>query len=450
MPRPNAETLLTTILEGIGLPFYAVDRDWKIYLYNGAAERHFGKPAAEMIGSTFWQHYPEEETVERGRLLHDAMARRQTVNGETMSLTGRYVSYVMFPLGDGLGVFVRDITDRREAERTRHEAEEALRKRSAELEAVLETVPTAVWFTTDREMRNVVGNRRAIELLRLPRAIDLSNALDRPENFSVFRDGVEVPPHQRPLHRAARGETVPDEVLEIHFDTGERRMLLLRAAPLHSKTGELQGAVCAAADVTERHRYEDHLKLLLNELNHRVKNTLAVVQSIAALTLKDTDPGARAAFEERLLTLSAVHSLLTDESWQGASIASVVGASLRAARERVSFAGDDLRLKAKSAVALSMALNELGTNALKYGALSTERGAVTVRWTTGDGRFRLRWEETDGPAVAEPSRRGFGSRMIERGLAAELQGEVRIDWRPEGVVCTIDAPIEAIRERDAA
>src|SRR4051812_13261805 len=213
MPRPDAETLLVTILEGIGLPFYAVDGDWKIYLFNGAAERHFGKPAAEMIGTTFWQHYPEEETVERGRLLHDAMTRRQTVKGETMSLTGRYVSYTMFPLGDGLGVFVRDVTDRREAEHQRQEAEEALRKRSAELEAVRETIPTAVGFTPDRDMRNVRGNRRAIELLRLPRAVDLSNALNRREGFTVFRDGVEVPPHARPLHRAARGETVPDEVL---------------------------------------------------------------------------------------------------------------------------------------------------------------------------------------------------------------------------------------------
>jgi len=449
MPRPDAETLLTTILEGIGLPFYAVDKNWRIYLYNGAAERHFGKPAAEMIGTTFWQHYPEEEAVERGRLLHDAMTRREPVKGETMSLTGRYVSYVMFPLGDGLGVFVRDVTDRREADRKRQEAEEALRKRSAELEAVLETIPTAVWFTTDREMRNVIGNRRAIELLRLPRTVDLSNALNRPSGFAVFRDGVEVPPQDRPLHRAAQGETVSNEVLEVRFDNGDRRMLLMRAAPLRDKNGALQGAVAAAADVTERHRYEEHLKLLLNELNHRVKNTLAIVQSIAALTLKDIDAGARAAFEERLMTLSAVHSLLTDESWHGASIASVVAASLRTARERVSFAGDDLQLKPKSAVALSMALNELGTNALKYGALSTERGRVAVRWSTDGGRFRLSWKETGGPTVAEPSRRGFGSRLIERGLASELQGEVRIHWRPEGVVCTIDAPLEAIREHDS-
>ncbi|HEY2872093.1 MAG TPA: PAS domain-containing protein [Reyranella sp.] len=446
----DAETLLATILEGIGLPFYAVDKDWRITLYNRAAERHFGQPAETMIGTGLWDHFAEDRSTERGRLLHKAMAERATLKGETLSLTGRHVSYVMFPLGDGLGVFVRDVTDRRNAETQREEARDALRKRSAELEAVLETIPTAVWFTTDRELRHVIGNRRAIDLLRIPRELDLSSALNRPVGFTVFREGIELPTEERPLHRAARGETVPEELLEVRFDNGDRRMLLMRAAPLRSESGDLQGGVAAAADVTERHRYEDHLKLLLNELNHRVKNTLAIVQSIATLTLKDVSPDARAAFEERLLNLSAVHNLLTDERWNSTSLAAVARTSLRTARERVSFAGDDLRLRPKSAVALSMALHELSTNALKYGALSTERGRVSVQWTTDHGRFRLRWQETGGPPVSPPEHRGFGSRMIERGLAAELQGEVRIDWQPQGVVCTIDAPIEAIHDEGSA
>ena len=375
------------------------------------------------------------------------MARREIVRGETMSLVGRYVSYVMFPLGDGLGVVFRDVTDRRIAEKQRELAEDALRARSAELEAVLETIPTAVWFTTDPELRNVIGNRRATELLRMSREADLSSALNQPVHFTVFRDGEPLAPDDRPLHRAARGEVVANELLEIRFDDDERRMILMRAAPLRNSAGELQGAVAAAADVTERHHHENHLKLLVNELNHRVKNTLAIVQSIATLTLKDVDPVVRAAFEQRLLTLSAAHGLLTDESWDGAHLAAVARASLRAAHERISFEGEDLRLKPKSAVALSMALHELGTNALKYGALSVEQGSVAVRWSTGGDRFRLRWEERGGPPVSPPTHRGFGSRMIERGLAAELRGEARIDWRPEGVVCTIDAPLVAIHEK---
>lgn len=442
----DAETLLATILDGIGQPFYAVDRSWRIYLYNRDAARHFGRTAEQMIGTTIWENFPQDVDAERGNILKDAMARREIVRGETMSLVGRYVSYVLFPLGDGLGIVFRDVTDRRLAEKQREIAEEALRKRSAELEAVLETIPTAVWFTTDPELRNVIGNRRATELLRMSREADLSSTLNQPVNFTVFRGGREIAPDARPLHRAARGEEVTDEMLEIRFDDGDRKILLMRAAPLRDAAGGLQGAVAAAADITERHRYEDHLKLLLNELNHRVKNTLAIVQSIATLTLKDVDPGVRAAFEQRLLTLSAAHGLLTDESWDCAHLDAVARASLRAAHERVSFEGEDIRLKPKSAVALSMALHELGTNALKYGALSVERGSVTVRWSTSDGRFRLRWEEKGGPPVSPPAHRGFGSRMIERGLAAELRGEARIDWRPEGVVCIIDAPLVAIHE----
>lgn len=443
----DAETLLATILDGIGQPFYAVDRNWRIYLYNHDAAQHFGRSAERMIGTTIWENFPQDIDAERGRILRDVMARREIVRGETMSLVGRYVSYVLFPLGDGLGIVVRDVTDRRNAERQRELAEEALRKRSAELEAVLETIPTAVWFTTDPELRNVVGNRRATELLRMSREADLSSALNQPVHFDVFRNGTSVPPEERPLHRAARGEVVTDELLEVRFHDDDRRMILMRAAPLRNAAGELQGAVAAAADVTERHRHEEHLQLLVNELNHRVKNTLAIVQSIATLTLKDVDPAVRAAFEERLLTLSAAHSLLTDESWDGAHLAAVARASLRAERDRIRFEGDDLRLRPKSAVALSMALHELGTNALKYGALSVEHGTVAVRWSTSGGRFRLRWEERGGPTVVPPARRGFGSRMIEHGLAAELRGEARIDWRPEGVVCTIDAPLVAIHEK---
>jgi two-component sensor histidine kinase len=108
--------------------------------------------------------------------------------------------------------------------------------------------------------------------------------------------------------------------------------------------------------------------------------------------------------------------------------------------------GEDLRLRPDAVQNLGFALFELGTNAVKYGALSTGQGSVAVRWTTDDGRFRLRWEEKDGPPVAAPTRQGFGTLMIERGLAAELQGDVRIDYRPAGVVCTIDAPLDVLRE----
>jgi two-component sensor histidine kinase len=452
----DPETLLTTIVEGIGQPFYVVDRDWRFTMFNSAAARHFKRTADEVLGRELWDVFAGDRDAERGRILQQAMASRRTVTGEAVSMmSGLIVSYCMFPVGDGLGVIFYDVSDRRRAEIDRDAAEAALRKRTAELETVLETIPTAVWFSQDREMQHIVGNRRAAELLRMPTrsAASLSAPPGERPAYRFYRKGVEAPADTLPMQRASRGEEVDNEILEVRFEDGEHRTLLLRAAPLRDPSGIVQGAVCAAADVTERHRYEDHLKLVLNELNHRVKNTLAIVQSIATLTLKDGDPAARADFEQRLLALSAVHNLLTDENWDGARLHAVARASLKThlggPRERISYTGEDLRMRPKSAVAISIALHELGTNAMKYGALSTERGSVAVRWTIDDERFRLTWEEIGGPPVQPPTRRGFGSRMIERGLAVELQGTATIHYRPTGVVCAIDAPIAAIREGTA-
>jgi PAS domain S-box-containing protein len=449
----DAETLLNTIVEGLGQPFYAVDSDWRVTIYNEEAARHFGRPPAEVLGRNLWDAFPQDLNTERARILLKAMARRTMLRGETLSMMGeRWVSYCIFPLGEGLGITFRNITDKRRAEEQRDQAEDALRKRTVELETVLETIPTAVLFTYDRQARNIIGNRRAVELLRLPKGTSpsLNTPLHGWPTYRFFRDGAEIALETLPLQRAARGEQVGNEVLEIQFDDGERKTLLLRAAPLRSASGEQQGAVCAVADVTERHRYEDHLKLMLNELNHRVKNTLAIVQSIATLTLKDIDPAARRQFGQRLMTLSAVHNLLTDASWDGAQLAAVIRASLEAhlsgKQERLRFEGEDFRLRPKSAIALSIALHELGTNAVKYGALSTEEGSVVLRSTIEADRFRLSWQEQGGPPVVIPERSGFGSRMIERGLAAELSGQVRIDYSPQGVICTIDAPIDAVRE----
>ena len=447
----DPQTLLTTILEGIGQPLYVVDRDWRFVFYNSAAARYFNRPASEMLGRTLWEGLSDRDSV-RGRLLSEAMEQRKHVSGETVSLVGgNIVSYSIFPVGEGLGVMFYDVSDRRRAEADRDAAEAALRKRTVELETILETIPTAVWFTSDRDVHHLVANPRAKELLRMPgrSGATLSAPESERPTYRFFKNGIEIATEALPMQRAARGEEV-GETLEARFADGERRTLLMRAAPLRDAEGKVQGAVCAAADVTERLRYEDHLKLLVNELNHRVKNTLAIVQSIAALTLKDTDDTVRADFEQRLLALSAVHNLLTDANWDGARLLAVTQASLKAhlggLRERISFSGEDFRMRPKSAVAISIALHELGTNALKYGALSSERGSVAVRWTINGGRFRLTWEEIGGPPVHPPSSKGFGSRMIERGLAVELQGSAKIDYRPTGVVCAIDAPLSVIQE----
>jgi two-component sensor histidine kinase len=198
-------------------------------------------------------------------------------------------------------------------------------------------------------------------------------------------------------------------------------------------------------------RAAEHQRLLINELNHRVKNTLATVQSITAQTLRtaETTDVAREAVEMRLLALSRAHDVLTRENWEGANLVEVVREALAPyqvhGESRFHIEGRDLRLTPRMALALAMALQELATNAVKYGALSNKAGAIGVSWTVKNGaappRLILTWAEAGGPPVSPPRRRGFGSRLIERSLAQDLDGHVEIAFAPTGVICTVDAPV---------
>ena len=309
--------------------------------------------------------------------------------------------------------------------------------REVELETILDGLGEG-FYSVDKDWRITRFNNEAATHFRKTASEMIGRKL-----WEVFPTAADTDLGRMFLETMASRQTIRSEAQSVLVGP---RWLAYRLFPL----GDGMGIVFR--DVTDRKSAETHRELLLNELNHRVKNTLTMVQSIAAQTFKGVDLGARQDFEDRLLTLSNVHSLLTDESWESADLHDVVRASLKphlgADRVRLTFAGPDFRLQPKSAVALSMALHELGTNALKYGALSTESGRVALGWSTEGGHFRLRWEERGGPAVKPPGRTGFGARMIERGLAAELQGEVKLVYAPAGVVCTIDAPLAAIEDKD--
>ncbi|WP_192556360.1 ATP-binding protein [Dyella acidiphila] len=226
-----------------------------------------------------------------------------------------------------------------------------------------------------------------------------------------------------------------------------------RAVPLLDSHGEILEWFGTATDITQRKQHEERQQLLLNELNHRVKNTLAAVHSIVLQTLRNSKnaPDARALIGDRLAALSQAHDILTQRHWEGALLSEVilhaVKPNLAGANERVQIAGSDVWVPPKFALALSLAFHELCTNAIKYGALSNDSGRVQIEWTLRNKDnthyLQLRWEEFDGPPVTPPTRMGFGSRLIERGLRQDLDGEVKVDYAPEGLVCTIHAHIPA-------
>jgi len=208
-------------------------------------------------------------------------------------------------------------------------------------------------------------------------------------------------------------------------------------------------ALAAVVDISGRKQAEAHRELLLAELNHRVKNTLAVVQSIANQTFKGkhVSPEAKTAFEGRLIALSRAHDLLTASNWENAALDVLAADTLRASgasERRIAMSGPRVLLQPRQALALAMALHELFTNAAKYGALSNETGRVNLVWKRSAApqpRLTLIWREHGGPPVAPPKTQGFGTLLLERALAKDLDGEVTTEFRPEGLICTITAPI---------
>jgi two-component sensor histidine kinase/PAS domain-containing protein len=232
------------------------------------------------------------------------------------------------------------------------------------------------------------------------------------------------------VHSASRRQWTPDEI-ELCRDVAERTWAAV-----------------------ERARSDARQRLLINELNHRVKNTLATVQSIAAQSFKAENSGvAQEAFEARLFALSKTHDVLTRENWEGANLHDIVEEALapyrREQTERFTIGGARLQVPPRVALPLAMALHELSTNAAKYGAFSTDSGRVDVHWDvteTADGEtVTLRWREQGGPTVQPPTRKGFGSRLIERGLTRELAGEVLLDYQPSGLCCTISFPLPKVQ-----
>ena len=224
-------------------------------------------------------------------------------------------------------------------------------------------------------------------------------------------------------------------------------------SPVRDKVGDVVQHFVSFVDLTEHRREGDRLRSLLDELNHRTQNTLATVQAIARQTFRGgADKRVADAFEGRILALSKAHGLLGRKHWEAVRLRDVIEQILQPFGlndrrvARFSVEGDSVRLQPKAALTLAMVFHELAINAAMHGALSNGvAGKIDISWqveqTPQGSRMRLRWQESGGPPVTPPGRKGFGSRLIEGGLARELDGEVGLDYEPAGVVCRISMPV---------
>jgi two-component sensor histidine kinase len=339
----------------------------------------------------------------------------------------------------------------------RHRAEARLRENETRLGLASEAAGFGTWDLNlaTREVRWSASN---FAVWGVPAPSPLGGFLSAEETYALIspedRDRV-----RNEIEEARVGDGIFRSEFRVAGEDGEVRWVAAmgRRSATRSSGDRIAGV---NIDVTDRRRSDERRDLMNNELNHRVKNTLAVVQSMATQSFRGigaSDPQtkcavatARASFEGRLFTLARAHDVLTRESWESAPIRDVVRdatAHLRPCEaDAFSIHGPNLRLPPAMAVGLALTLHELCTNAVKYGALSVPEGRVELAWTRavseGVVRLRLRWTERGGPRIGrQPTRRGFGSRLIERSMADDGDGQVRLDFAPDGLECTLDVAL---------
>ncbi len=329
-----------------------------------------------------------------------------------------------------------DLIERSQAEAALRDSEE----RARQLAAIVESNNDSI-VATDLERTITTWNRAAERLYGYTAAEAVGTPIAactipedrRHEEITIFE-------------RIRGGEPVEP------FDTVRRRKdgslieVSLSVSPVRDLNGQIVGASAISRDITERKRADERIAMLAREAEHRTRNVLATVQTLVHLSQADTPEGLRTAIEGRLQALSNAHALFIQSRWLGADILTLARQELAPYLEkqgpRIRIYGPHIPIKPKMAQALAIILHELTTNAAKYGGLSARQGQVELNWVAvSDHLLLLTWSETGGPVVATPSRRGFGTQVMETLIKVDLAGELRFDWRAEGLVCEIEFQI---------
>ncbi|MDP2332657.1 MAG: HWE histidine kinase domain-containing protein [Reyranella sp.] len=333
----------------------------------------------------------------------------------------------------------------------RQEAETALRASEQRYRTLFELGPVGV-YSSDASGLIVNFNRRATELWG--RAPVLDDPGDRfCGSFRLFDPaGARIPLDQCPMADVLSGKVpaVADQEVHVERPDGSRVTIVVNIRPLTDDSGKIVGAVNCFYDITDRKNAEERQRFLMNELAHRGKNLLAVVQALASRSLS----GKRPLAEERELLSQRIQALARSQSSQlaggleGAAVAEIVRLECESFADRVTVRGPDVMLIRRVGQTFTLALHELATNAVKYGALVNPGGRIAIAWSVeGAGaaaRFRFQWREQGGPPVVPPTRKGFGRLLLESAAAQDFGGLPVVKFEPSGLIYEIDAPLQAI------
>ena len=443
----EARIYAQAIVETVRQPLLVMDDSLKVVSINPAFAAIFQVSDAEATGQSVFDlaqggwNLPKlrgllETLVLDGQPFNDAQVKQSfpaigmrhlLINGRKLLREGGRQSLVLLA--------IEDVTDRRRAESV-----------SRQLAAIVESSRDAI-ISIDAEGlidswnpgATMIFGFAATDMIGKPLSgmNDPAQTDAVPDCLALFRESPEA------LHY---------EMSRIRVD-GTPVWVSVTQSPLHDFSGALVGASSISRDITDRRQTEHHRDILISELNHRVKNSLAVVQALASQTLRGdiSLPDARIAFSERLRALARAHDLLVKANWTGTDLASVIDATIdphQGGQSRFSIAGPYVALKPQIAVTFCLALHELCTNAAKYGALSVPEGRVDIVWTvTGPAdkaRLWWQWTESSGPPVSAPLRKGFGSNLIGQVLPMELFGEVSVTYKTTGVVCVLNSPMPGL------
>jgi PAS domain S-box-containing protein len=415
-------------------PMFAWRLDGPIEFWNTGAERLYGFGSDEAIGRTSHALLQTKFPVEFAEL------RSQLRNGGYWSGELRHickdgreviVDCRMQLLDDGTVLEVnRDITEKKQTELALQDRDERLGR-----------IASIIEFTDDAIVsKNLDGiitswNKAAERIF----GYTAQEAVGQPITIIIPQDRQDE--ERTILTRIRRGERID------HFETVRQRKhgglisVSLTISPVKNADGKIVGASKIARDITELKSSHDQIATLAREAEHRSKNLLANVQAMVNLSQAETVSDLKKAIEGRIQALANVHSLFVSTRWIGAELCTIARQELAPYSERgekrVRIDGPEVLLEPNAAQAIAVTLHELATNAAKYGALSVANGEIELKWShRTEGRLEFRWTETSGPPVRAPTRTGFGSRIVEQ-VIAQLKGNTRFDWRPEGLVCDI-------------